>query len=396
MKRHYLTRTVVVLSAVSLLTDVSSEMLYPVMPVFLQHIGFSVAFIGILEGFAEAVAGLSKGYFAGLSDQFQRRRPFIAWGYFLSAISKPMIAAILHPAWIFFSRTTDRVGKGLRSGARDALLTENSNPEDRGKVFGFHRAMDTVGAAIGPIIALLWLYFNPESYRTLFVVAFIPALLGVVLTFLIKEGSERRSAVDINYSFFSFMNYWRKSPSEYKRLVIGLLLFGLFNSSDVFILLILKYKGVSDYDLIILYVFYNLVYAIFSFPFGIIADRTGMKITFISGLFLFSCVYGGLALSDNFYAFWVLLFIYGMYAALTEGVSKGWISIISGKDNKATAFGFYSSLLSVTTILASSMAGLLWEMVTPAFPFYLSAVAVIILIIYFIFATKPGKAKSKL
>src|SRR5574339_622590 len=172
-------RTVIILSVVSLFADIASEMIYPVVPVYLKEIGFSVLLIGILEGVAEFTAGISKGYFGKRSDEKGIRLPFIQGGYFLSAISKPMMAMLTYPLWIFFARTIDRFGKGLRTAARDALLSKQATKETKARVFGFHRGMDTVGAAIGPMIALSFLYFFPKSYATLFYLAFIPGIISV-------------------------------------------------------------------------------------------------------------------------------------------------------------------------------------------------------------------------
>src|SRR5664279_2567033 len=182
-----ITRTVWILSLISLFTDTASEMLYPIMPVFLQSIGFSVLLIGILEGVAEATAGFGKGYFGKLSDNSGKRAPFIQLGYSLSALSKPLMILMVWPVWIFFVRTIDRFGKGLRTGARDAILSDEATPETKGTVFGFHRAMDTIGAAIGPTLALVYLYFHPKDYITLFYIAFIPGVIAIITTLLLKE-----------------------------------------------------------------------------------------------------------------------------------------------------------------------------------------------------------------
>jgi sugar phosphate permease len=182
-----ITKTIWILSLVSLFTDVASEMLYPVMPLFLKHIGYTAIFIGVLEGVAEAVAGLSKSYFGKLSDSSGKRLPFVQLGYGLSAISKPMLAIFVYPWWIFLSRTIDRLGKGVRTGARDAMLSDECTKETRGRVFGFHRSMDTLGAVIGPASALAYLYFYPDDYKTLFLIAFLPGLLAIIATLLIKE-----------------------------------------------------------------------------------------------------------------------------------------------------------------------------------------------------------------
>src|SRR5436189_4258189 len=163
-----ITRTVWVLSLVSLFNDAATEMLYPIMPIYLKHIGFSIILIGILEGIAEATAGLSKGYFGKLSDNTGKRIPFVQIGYTLSALSKPMMAFFVYPLWIFFARTIDRLGKGIRTGARDAILSDEATPSTKGKIFGFHRSMDTFGAVLGPALALIYLYYNPQDYKTLF------------------------------------------------------------------------------------------------------------------------------------------------------------------------------------------------------------------------------------
>ncbi|MCF3107687.1 MFS transporter [Niabella sp. CC-SYL272] len=185
----YLTHTIWILSFISLLTDVASEMLYPIMPIYLRSIGFSVLLIGILEGVAEATAGLSKGYFGKLSDYTGRRTPFIRLGYTLSAISKPMMAIMTYPFWIFIARTVDRLGKGIRTGARDALLSDEALSDNKGRVFGFHRSMDTLGAVAGPLLALLYLYFYPNHYQTLFLIAFLPGLLAISLSFYLKDNA---------------------------------------------------------------------------------------------------------------------------------------------------------------------------------------------------------------
>ena len=189
-----ITRTVLLLSMVSLFTDMASEMLYPVMPVYLRSIGFSILLIGILEGFAEAIAGLSKGYFGELSDNSGKRLPFVRLGYALSAISKPMMAVFTSPYWIFGSRSIDRLGKGIRTSARDALLSDETSKENKATVFGFHRGMDTFGAVLGPSIALLYLYFYPAHYQTLFLIAFAPGAIAILLPICSKKKKQNLKA----------------------------------------------------------------------------------------------------------------------------------------------------------------------------------------------------------
>ncbi len=198
----HITRTVWILSWVSLFTDTASEMLYPILPIYLKTIGFSIVLIGILEGVAEATAGFSKGYFGKLSDTSGKRVPFVQIGYAFSAISKPMMAIFIYPFWIFFARTIDRFGKGIRTGARDAILSEQATAETKGKVFGFHRSMDTLGAVLGPSLALVYLYYYPQDYKTLFYVAFIPGMLAVLASFLLKDKKTTEIKARVSTPFF--------------------------------------------------------------------------------------------------------------------------------------------------------------------------------------------------
>ncbi len=385
----YITRAVWILSAVSLFTDTASEMLYPVMPIYLKTIGFSVVLIGVLEGIAEATAGLSKGYFGKLSDTSGRRVPFVQMGYALSALSKPMMAVFTFPLWIFFARTIDRFGKGIRTGARDALLSDEATPETKGKVFGFHRSMDTLGAVIGPGLALIYLYFYPEDYRTLFFIALIPGLLAIISSLRLKEKNAHKDKPKVKTGFFSFLKYWKQSPAVYRKVVAGLLVFTLFNSSDVFLLLQAKQAGLNDTMVIGVYIFYNLVYAMFAFPMGILADNIGLKTIFIMGLLLFAAVYFGMALNSNLYIFFGLFFLYGVYASATEGISKAWISNITGKKDTATAIGTFSGLQSICTMLASSLTGFIWFKFGAATAFILTATITLIVAAYFLTVPKP-------
>ena len=373
----------------------ASEMLYPVMPLFLKHIGYNLLFIGILEGIAEAVAGLSKSYFGKRSDMSGKRLPFVQLGYALSAISKPMLAFFVFPLWIFLSRTIDRLGKGIRTGARDALLSDECTKENKGRVFGFHRSMDTLGAVFGPAIALIYLYFYPNNYSTLFLIAFLPGLLAIIATLLIKEKREpeiiqangKRSTANL----FAFVGYWKKSSTQYKKLVTGLLIFALFNSSDVFLLLKMKDSGLSDTEVIGVYIFYNLVFALLAYPIGIIADKIGLKKIFIAGLFVFSLVYIGFAFNNNIYIFLVLFLLYGVYAAATEGISKAWISNIVHKSETATAIGTYSGFQSICAFIASSLCGLLWLNFGAMVTFLLTASVTIFVIVYLIFFKRTAE-----
>jgi len=391
MRFRFLTRTILLVSFVSFFTDIASEMLYPVMPVYLRSIGFSVILIGVLEGIAEATAGVSKGYFGNLSDNMGKRVPFIAWGYSLSAVSKPLMAAFTYPVWIFFARTLDRLGKGVRTSARDALLSDESGRENKGRVFGFHRALDTAGAALGPLLALVFLYFYPGRYRLLFVLAFLPGLLAIILSLLLKDKKKTPEAGAGKTSFFGYLAYWKVATPAYKRLVTGLLAFTLFNSSDAFLLLAVKNQGHSDTAMIGLYIFYNLLYALLAFPLGFLADRIGMKRVLLAGLVVFAAVYFCMGFAGGLEVFLVLFLFYAVYAAATEGISKALISNLADKTQTATAIGFYNSFASLCALLSSSLAGLLWFAFSPAVMFMISGAGVACVVVYLAFGCKTGE-----
>lgn len=388
---RYLTRTVWILCIVSLLTDTASEMLYPVMPIYLESIGFSVLFIGVLEGVAEALAGLSKGYFGKMSDLMGKRVPFVRIGYALSAVAKPMIVIFSYPIWVLFARSADRFGKGIRTGARDAMLSAESSAATRGRVFGFHRAMDTMGAVLGPCFALVYLHFYPENYHSLFFIALIPGLMAVLATFWLKEKTQTKAHAVTHNSFFSFLHYWKQSPATYRKLVLGLLLFALFNSSDMFLLLKAKNAGMDDTKVIGIYILYNLAYALFAFPMGILADRLGLKNIFILGLIVFSAVYFGMAFTQSTMVMAALFVMYGLYAAANEGISKAWISNIVKKEDTATAIGTYAGLQSVCSLLASSITGFVWFTFGAIAAFILTAIITLLLVIYFFRLPEPFK-----
>ncbi len=371
-------------------------MLYPVMPVYLKSIGFSALIIGLLEGFAEATAGLSKGYFGNFSDRTGKRAPFIQFGYGLSSVSKPMLAAFIYPLWIFFARTIDRLGKGIRTSARDAMLSAESTPETKGRVFGLHRALDTAGAFIGPIFALIFLSIYTDNFKALFLVAFIPGLLAVALSFLIKDKKVDAKPNIRGRGFFSFLGYWNIAGKEYKKLVIGLLAFALINSSDIFLLLMIKQIGYSNTEVIGAYIFYNFIYAVSSYPIGMLADKIGLKRIFIIGLFIFSAVYGGMSLQPPLILIFVMFFFYALYASATESISKAWITNISKKGDTATAIGFFTGFSSIFTMLASVIAGFLWSTFSPPVTFAVSAMGAVLVAFYMIVVFRSDKTENNI
>ena len=384
---------------ISLLADIASEMLYPVIPVYLKSIGFSILLIGVLEGVVNFFAGVSKGYFGKKSDEIGLRLPFVKWGYLLSAISKPLLTALVLPIWVFSIRSMDRLGKGVRTAARDALLSQQAEPENKGKVFGFHRAMDTTGAAIGPIIALIFLYFNEGHYEQLFLLAFIPGLLSVALIFTLKEEKQPQPELTKGL-FFSYLKYWKVAPEKFKRAMPGLMLFMLFNSADIFLLLITKDSIGSreiafgnahfgaDSITIAAYIFYNLIYALFSYPLGSLADKLGYRLVLVGGFLIYGVVYAGFSIGPSIEMIFGLFFLYGIYAAATEGITKAWISNLANSNQKATAIGFYTSLESIGALFASSIAGLIWMTAGPGWTFIIPAIASIITAIYLAYFLK--------
>lgn len=397
-----ITRTILILSFVSLFADVASEMLYPIIPVYLKEIGFSVFWIGILEGFVNFAAGISKGYFGKLSDEKGIRLPFVKLGYFLSAISKPLIGFFTIPVWIFFVRTIDRLGKGVRVAAKDALLSQEATKETKARVFGFNRSLDTAGATIGPAIALIFLLFYPKDYKTLFYLAFIPGIISVLFLFLLKEKKQPVSTLEKG-NFFTFFKYWKIATPEYKKLITGLLLFALFNSSDLF--LILKTKEAigdgtikifnagldSDTVTIAAYVLYNLVWALGSYPLGVLADKIGFKTLFMAGLLLFAFVYAGFAFNPSIEAIFILFGVYGIFSAATDGVSKAWITNIAHNQNTATAVGFYTSCQSICTLGASIIAGFVWDKFGSSYAFAITASIAFLVMIYFFFSLRKNR-----
>jgi MFS family permease len=291
------------------------------------------------------------------------------------------MAVFTFPVWIFCVRTLDRLGKGVRTGARDAMLSDESTKVNKGKVFGFHRALDTAGAAVGPFAALIFLHFYPEHYKWLFIIAVVPGIMAIMLTFFLKD---KQQVVTSKKSpgFFAFLLYWKLSSKHFKLLVVGLLMFTLFNSSDAFLLLSIKSKGFSDTYMIGAYIFYNLVYALLSFPIGILADRFGLARTLIVGLLVFSAVYLLMGFAVLSWQIIALFGLYAFYAASTEGISKALISNIAAKDKTATAIGFYTSFASIFTMLASSLAGLIWYTMGMKTMFIISGIGVFGVAIY--------------
>jgi MFS family permease len=392
----FITRNILFLSLISFFTDVASELLYPVIPLYLSSIGISVSGIGIIEGMAETIAAISKTYFGIWSDRIQKRKLFIIVGYGLSALSKPLMVLVPNYFWVLLMRVSDRLGKGIRTAPRDALLSDESLSKDKGKVFGFHRSMDTLGAAVGPFIALMILMVYHWSYQSLFLLAFIPGVLAMIFSFLIKEKKSINTIQEKKkIQFKELFSYWNRSSREFRVVSVLIIVFYLFNSSDMLLLLKARTNQISDSQVIILYIIYNISYAVLAFPFGVIGDKLGLKNTIAFGLMFFGIVYLGISLFNNWYEMIVLFILYGVYSAAIEGNIKALLSNLADRKETATAIGLFTTLQSATFLISNSLAGWLWDTFNSSLPFILSgAVAMIISVLLFIYKIPKSSFKE--
>ncbi len=374
----YIPRSVWILSLVSLFTDISSEMLYPVMPIYLKSIGFTFLGIGILEGIAEAIAGLSKIYFGRVSDKYGNYPVWITAGYSGSFFSKFLLVVSAAIPVIFVSRLIDRLGKGIRTSPRDALLALASTENSSAKIFGLHRSMDTIGAAIGPCIALLIMYLLPGDYRMLFVIACIPALSGVLLTLLIKEKKQETVSDKSRLNLIEVFRGKGIESKQFIRSLLPFLLFALINSSDVFLLLKMKTSGLDDTQVILVYITYNILYALFAFPVGILADKYGKKLIIRIGLLCFALTYSGFVFFNDVKAFYLLFIVYALYAASMESTSKAYLSGFLQRSEKAGGLGFYTGWQSIALLLASVWTGYFWQQNLFKYAFGISALVALL------------------
>ena len=369
MKRSAITRTVLLLSFVSMFADIASEMLYPVVPGYLKSIGFDVLLIGILEGTAELIAGVSKGMFGEWSDRLGKRAVFVRTGYFLGSVSKPLMAMFAHPLWIFGVRTIDRLGKGMRSAPRDALLSLQASPGTKAQVFGFHRGMDTLGAVIGPLLAMVLVQFFRLSLPQLFVIAFVPGLISVTLTFTVRDSSEEslekaeRKTISGSKrpSLIASLRYLLHSPLAFKQLLRPILLFSLFNSSDMFLLLFVTEKFGGTQSAITAYIVYNISLALSAYPLGRVADVTSLKYVVAIGVVLVGVMYTLLPFSSSFTEVIILFVVYGVGYAAFESTAKAWVSSVVPREEIGSAMGMFSGAQSIALLCAGVVTGTLWH-----------------------------------
>jgi MFS family permease len=353
--RSWLTRNVRVLSAVSFLQDTASELLYPLLPIYLTSVlGAPASVVGAVEGAAEGAAALTKVAAGPLGDRFARR-PLIATGYGMAALGKVIVAAASAWTGVLAGRVVDRLGKGIRGAPRDALLVDDIDDAGRGRVFGFHRAMDTFGAVVGPLLGLAGYELLDHQIAPLLWVAVVPAVLSVALVFLARE--TRRAVRAARTPIFARVG---ELPRRYWRVTAVLVAFGIVNFPDALLLLRLNEIGFSVVEVILAYVGYNLVYALSSYPAGLLADRMPRPVVFGIGLVFFAVGYIGLGLTTDAIAAWLLIGVYGLFTGCTDGVGKAWISSLVGADLQGSAQGVFQGASGMAILAAGLWAGFLW------------------------------------
>jgi MFS family permease len=353
-ERSWLTRNVRVLSLVSLLQDTASELLYPLLPIYLTGVlGAPPSVVGAVEGVAEGAASLTKLAAGPLGDRFARR-PLIATGYGMAALGKLIVAAA--GAWpgVLIGRVVDRLGKGLRGAPRDALLVEGIEPAARGRVFGFHRAMDTSGAVIGPLLGLAGYELFDHRIGPVLYLAVIPAVLSVALVLWVRERARPREARPPVFAGV------RRLPGRYWRVVTVLVAFSLANFPDALLLLRLNDIGFGVAGVVLAYVGYNAVYALASYPAGLLADKFAPATVFAIGLVFFAIGYLGLGLATDTVLAWVLIAIYGVFTACYDGVGKAWISTLLPAELQSGGQGVFQGLSGLAILFAGLWAGFLW------------------------------------
>ncbi len=376
---------VVVLGLVSFFNDLSSEMIYPIVPLFLTGVlHTSIPVVGLIEGVAEATASIMKFFFGWYSDYLQKRKPFVTGGYMLAAASKILIGLAFSWPLVLGARIVDRLGKGMRTAARDSILLENSTSVNKGYIFGFHRAFDSLGAVCGPLIALGILALVKENIRLTFFIAFIPAVIAVLLlVVLVKEKKKPFIRTKLSWPSTTFLQMDTKL-----KLFLGIsFIFSIGNSSDAFLLLQAKNLGLTATLVVLAYVLYNISQTVFSTPLGHLSDRIGAKKIFAGGLLVFAIVYFFFGFITHSAWLWLLFPVYGIYIAATDGISKAYIGEFIDKKDSGTFFGAYYSITALGTLLASVIGGLLWSGIGPSYTFYFGSMMAFAAFLLFYFSS---------
>lgn len=376
--RKGLTRNVVVLGFISLLNDGASEMIYPLLPIFLTAVlGVGPAAIGIIEGIAETTASLLKLYSGYLSDRIKSRKSWIVAGYTIANVVRPLIAFSTSWLHVLTLRFADRVGKGIRTSPRDAMIADSTAPEFRGMAFGFHRAMDHGGAIIGPLMATgLLLVLSgtiQENLSTIFLLSFIPGLFTVLLVIFGIQDQKKAEVHSVSANTLQFKSAWAEMSTNYRKYLLILFLFTLGNSSDAFLLLRAQQLGVSVALLPTIWVVLHIVKMASSVPGGIVSDHIGRKTVIIAGWVIYALVYAGFAVADSQWHAWALFTVYGLFFGLTEGVEKALVADFAPEYLRGSAFGLYNLVIGVGALPASLIFGLVWQKFGAAAAFSMGA-----------------------
>lgn len=365
-----ITQNVAALGLVSFFTDVSSEMIYPLLPLFLTTVlGAGAAFVGLVEGVAESTASLMKLGSGWLSDRLKKRKALVVGGYSLSALTRPLLALAAAPWHVLLIRFLDRMGKGFRTSPRDALLAESTPQATRGRAFGFHRGMDHLGATIGPLLAFLLLPALGGDLRALFWMASIPAVAAVVilLVAVVEKGPHQgNDAPPLRLSLAPF-------GLRFKGFLAIVVLFTLGNSSDAFLLLRAQEVGVPSTSIPVLWVLFHIVKAGSSMPGGILSDRWGRKGAIVVGWLIYGLAYVGFALAKTPGPIWMLFAFYGLFFGCTEGVEKALVADLVPQELRGTAYGIYHAAVGLAALPSSLIMGLLYQTYGAAIAFTFGA-----------------------
>ncbi|MDP4276290.1 MAG: MFS transporter [Bacteroidota bacterium] len=370
----------------SFLTDTSSKMVYSVMPMFLMSIGASKTSLSLIEGIAESTAALIKTLSGFWSDKIGKNKPFMLIGYGLSAIIMPLYAFVSTPLQVLYLRFVERVGKGIRTAPRDSLVAGSVLNGETGKSFGLQKAMDNMGAILGPLIAFILMSLYPANYPLIFLISGIPGLLGILVLFLkISEAKKNQGALLKKFRFQDF--------SKKYYLFLGIIfIFTLGNSTDALLMVKANEIGVKVAYIPLVYLITSIVSVVLAIPMGVLSDKIGKEILLVGGYLVYAMVYFGFGYSSNIRVIISLFALYGLYSAMTDGIQKAFISDVIDKNKKGTGLGIYNALLGVTLLPASLIAGLLYDHVNSSIPFYFGAcTALISTILLLIFRTIPDK-----
>lgn len=374
----------------SFFTDTSTKMVYSVMPLFLLSIGASKTTISLIEGIAESTASLLKAISGYWSDKIGKNKPFMIIGYGITAIITPLYALARIPIQILFFRFFERIGKGLRAAPRDSLISGSIKKNEAGKTFGFQKAMDNSGAIVGPLIAFLLLSIFPLNYSYIFLLATIPAILGVLtIIIFIKEAKAEKKETTNKISL-------KLLPKKFYFFLIIIFVFTLGNSADALLLVKTSETGIDKSYIPFVYMIFNTVSVLLAIPIGKLSDRIGREKLIILGFIVYAIVYYFFGRFNSINVFIFLFMLYGFYSALTDGSQKAMISDIVSKDLIGTGFGIYHAVLGITLLPASLIAGLLYDKVNSNAPFYFGSVMALIATILMIIFTVLDKKKEKI